>query len=95
MMVAKQTIQAIDINQLFEVLQDEVRKTVKTELQNLNAKPAKELLTPREVAEEFGMTESYWRKQIFIRAIPFVKMGKAVRLKRKDIEAFIEDNEVA
>ena len=93
-MVNNQPIQAIDLNQLFATLQDEVRKTVKAELQSLNAKPAKELLTPRETAEEFGMTESYWRKQIFNKTIPIVKMGKSVRLKRADIERFIEDNKI-
>lgn len=94
-MINNHPIQAIDIRELLAKLQDEVKKTVRVELQNITkAKPSKQLLTLRETATEFGMTESYWRKQVFNRNIPFVKMGKSVRLKRKDIEEFIENNKI-
>ena len=86
--------QAIDIYGLLETFVDEVQQTVKQEIKNLNAKPKKELLSPAEVSEEYGMTESYWRKQIFYRTIPIVKMGKSVRLRRQDVEQFIEDNKI-
>lgn len=87
-------VQAVDINALFSTLADEVRRAVKQEIKSLEAKPKKDLLSTAEAAEEYGMTESYWRKQIFYRTIPVVKMGKSVRLRRKDIEAFIEENKI-
>jgi len=88
-------LQAIDISQLFTTLQSEIKQIVRSELKSLTTNQPKELLTVKEVSKYYGMTESYWRKQIFNKTIPIVKMGKSVRLRRKDIEAFIEDNEVA
>ena len=88
------TIQAVDIRGLMATLADEVRQTIKQEMKQLTAKVKKELLSPSEVAEEYGMTESYWRKQIFHRTIPVVKMGKSVRLRREDVERFIEENKI-
>ena len=86
------TIQAVDIHALIGDLAQEMQRTVKEAVKNLNAAPRKELLKPAEAAKEYGMTEGYWRKQIFNRTIPYVKMGKSVRLRRRDIEAFIENN---
>ena len=88
-------VQAIDISQLFTTLQSEIKQIIRTELKSLTTNKPKELLTVKEVSKYYGMTESYWRKQIFNKTIPVAKMGKSVRLRRKDIEAFIEDNEVA
>ena len=88
-------LQAIDISQLFTTLQSEIKQIVRSELKSLTTNQPKELLTVKEGSKYYGMTESYWRKQIFNKTIPIVKMGKSVRLRRKDIEAFIEDNEVA
>ena len=93
-MAKLQPIQTVDINGLFSILIEEVRRAVKEEVKHINIPPKKELLKPSEAAKEYGMTEAYWRKQIFYKKIPIVKMGKAVRLKRKDIEKFIEMNEV-
>lgn len=88
------TIPVIDIHGLLVTLADEVRLTVKEEIKKLNAPARKELLSLAEVSQEYGMTEAYWRKQVFNRTIPVVKMGKSVRLRRKDIEAFIEDKKI-
>jgi excisionase family DNA binding protein len=95
MMANHTPLQAIDISQLFTTLQSEIKQIVRSELKSLTTNQPKELLTVKEVSKYYGMTESYWRKQIFNKTIPIVKMGKSVRLRRKDIEAFIEDNEVA
>ena len=94
MMANHTPLQAIDISQLFTTLQSEIKQIVKSELKSLTTKQPKELLTVKEVSEHYGMTISYWRKQIFNRIIPIVKMGKSVRLKRADIERFIEDNKI-
>ncbi len=87
-------LKAVDLNALFSTLADEVQLAVKQGIKNLNTPAKKELLSSAEAAQEYGMTESYWRKQIFHRTIPIIKMGKSVRLQRKDIEAFIEENKI-
>ena len=94
MMANHPQVQAIDISQLFTTLQSEIKQIVRSELESLTTNQPKELLTVKEVSKYYGMTESYWRKQIFNRTIPIVKMGKSVRLKRADIERFIEDNKI-
>jgi len=52
-------------------------------------------LTPQEVHKEFGFstsTLSKWRMTHL--NLAFSKMGKYIRYKREDIEAFIESNKV-
>ncbi len=93
-MAKLQPIQTVDINGLFSILTEEVRRAVKEEVKHINTPPKKELLKPSEAAKEYGMSEGYWRKLIFNQAIPFTKMGKAVRLRRSDIESFIENNKI-
>jgi len=93
-MAQNQTVTALDIGELFESIRSELKRTVREELERLASTPKKELLTVGEVAQEFGMTESYWRKQIFHRYIPVVKMGKSVRLRRSDVEKFIEERQI-
>ena len=56
---------------------------------------SKEWLNPREVSKEFGFSTSTlakWRMQNL--NLSFSKMGKYIRYKRSDIEAFIESNKV-
>jgi len=55
----------------------------------------KEWLTPKDVSNQYGFstsTTAKWRMQNL--NIPFSKMGKYIRYKRSDIEAFIESNKV-
>ena len=55
----------------------------------------KEWLNPREVNKEFGFSTSTlakWRMNNL--NLPFSKMGKYIRYKRSDIEAFLESNKV-
>jgi len=47
------------------------------------------LLTLREVEQLTGRKVTTWRKAIYRREIPFVKLGKSIRLKQSDIEAMI------
>ncbi len=52
-------------------------------------------LTPKELNEEYNFSTSTlakWRMQKI--NLPFSKMGKYIRYKREDIEAFIESNKV-
>jgi excisionase family DNA binding protein len=46
----------------------------------------RQYLTIREVAQEYGNSAAFWRKQILKRGIPFVKAGSAVKIARQDIE---------
>ena len=55
----------------------------------------KEWLNPRELYTEFGFsisTTSKWRMRHI--NLPFSKMGKFIRYRRSDIEAFLESNKV-
>lgn len=55
----------------------------------------KEWLAPQEARKEFGFsisTLAKWRMDNI--NLPFSKMGKYIRYKRSDIEAFIESNKV-
>ena len=55
----------------------------------------KEWLNPRETSKEFGFSTSTlakWRMDNL--NLPFSKMGKYIRYKRSDIEAFIESNKI-
>ena len=56
---------------------------------------SKEWLNPRETSSEYGFSTSTlakWRMDNL--NIPFSKMGKYIRYKRSDIEAFLESNKV-
>ena len=48
-----------------------------------------QLLRVREIPGEFGMTEPYWRKQVFLKTIAYSKLGKAVVVSRDDLAAFV------
>ena len=87
-------VQVVDMRELMGEVVNEVRRVVREEVERIEAPNRKELLTVKEAAEIYGMTPSYWKKQVLHRTIPFVKMGKSVRLKRKDIEEFINDRKI-
>ncbi len=60
-----------------------------------NMTTTNEWLTPNEVNEEFGFSTSTlakWRMKKM--NLIFRKMGKYIKYKRSDIEAFIESNKV-
>lgn len=55
----------------------------------------KEWLNPREVSKKYGFSTSSLAKfRMDKKNIPFSKMGKYIRYKRSDIEAFINSNMV-
>jgi excisionase family DNA binding protein len=45
-------------------------------------------------AQYFGMSEAWMRKQVFRRAIPFFKIGRAVRLQRADLDSYLDSHRV-
>jgi excisionase family DNA binding protein len=47
------------------------------------------LLTPQEAAEQLGISLRFVRRLIFERRIPFIKVGRYVRIAASDLDAFI------
>lgn len=52
------------------------------------------LLTVAEAAERLNVGETFIRRLIFQRRIPFSKIGYYVRIAESDLDAFIESNRV-
>ena len=47
------------------------------------------LLTPQEAADRLGTSLRFVRRLVFERRIPFVKVGRHVRIAASDLDAFI------
>jgi len=47
------------------------------------------LLTPQEAAERLGTSLRFVRRLVFQRRIPFIKVGRHVRIATSDLDAFI------
>jgi excisionase family DNA binding protein len=50
-----------------------------------------DLLTVEQAAEFMNITNHFVRRLIRERRIPFVKVGRLVRLRRSDIEAYLDE----
>lgn len=55
---------------------------------------SKRWLNPKELADEYGFTESNQGKLRMRRAIPFSKIGNYIRYDRNEIDLWIESNKV-
>jgi excisionase family DNA binding protein len=49
------------------------------------------LLDTVEIAEQLNMSVSTIRKWVHFKFIPHIKLGRAVRFREKDVEAWIEE----
>ena len=47
------------------------------------------LLDVKELAKLTNTSEAFWRKVVFERQIPIVKVGRLVRINPSDVEAFL------
>jgi excisionase family DNA binding protein len=47
------------------------------------------LYTIKELVDQFGATEWFWRSQIWGGRLPFVQVGRKMFIDREDIEGFI------
>jgi excisionase family DNA binding protein len=47
------------------------------------------LLTPQEAADRLGTSLRFVRRLIFERRIPFIRVGRHVRIAASDLDAFI------
>jgi excisionase family DNA binding protein len=52
------------------------------------------LLTPQEAADRLGTSLRFVRRLIFERRIPFIKLGRHVRIAASDVDAFIAGGRV-
>lgn len=50
------------------------------------------LLTLQECAERTSTSLRWWRRAVFEKRIPYVKLGALVRVNESDLERFIEAN---
>lgn len=50
------------------------------------------LLTLAECAERTNTSERWWKRAVFERRIPVVKVGRFVRVDEADLEAFLKAN---
>jgi excisionase family DNA binding protein len=50
-----------------------------------------QLLTFSVVAKRTQLSESFWRKAVRRRLLPFIKIGRAVRLRQDDVVRFLEE----
>jgi excisionase family DNA binding protein len=49
-----------------------------------------ELWTLKETAKYTRMSLAFWRKQLWLRSIPAIKIGRAVRLDAEAVRSFLE-----
>jgi excisionase family DNA binding protein len=52
----------------------------------------KRLYTIKEMTNELGATDWFWRTQIWAGRLPFVQVGRKIFVDRQDIEVFIEEH---
>lgn len=52
------------------------------------------LLTTKEAAEMLRFSPSYMRELVMKRKLPYVKLGRAVRFCKEDIEKLVKENYV-
>ena len=85
----------IDSAPIIQAVTEQVQSAIASAVKTLASTSKKELLTVDDAANEYGQSIFYWRRLIKEKEIPYAKLGKSVRIRRKDIEAFIEDRMIA
>jgi excisionase family DNA binding protein len=58
----------------------------------MSREKVQELLRAKEAAQFLNVSENTVRMWIWQRRLPVVRLGRAVRLRRQDLEDFIDDN---
>ena len=83
----------IDPADLFSAMMATIRAQVLSEQQS---KPQQSqgprLLTPKQAGEYLGRTESATRQLIHKRLLPVVRIGRNVRIDRRDLDRLIDEN---
>jgi excisionase family DNA binding protein len=57
--------------------------------------PLDQFLSIARLAKETNMSEPFWRKAVLEKRIPYIKIGRAVRVRRSALERYLADREVA
>jgi excisionase family DNA binding protein len=88
----QQLKQAIEHHrQALEALQEALLAELDSRRQEVNGHHQRELLSIKEVCEELGMGKSWVYHRLRSREIPSITLGGAVKVKRTDLNEFIED----
>jgi excisionase family DNA binding protein len=83
----------IDPQHLFAAFVATIRAQVLTEQQRRPQSPTtNRLFTPKQAGEYLGRTESAVRQMIFKKQIRVVRIGRNVRLDRRDLDMLIDEN---
>jgi excisionase family DNA binding protein len=59
-----------------------------------NSDDYKQYLSITQMAVETSMSQAYWRKAVFHRQIPIVKVGRRVLIRRSDLHSFMESRRI-
>jgi excisionase family DNA binding protein len=59
-----------------------------------NLRASEALLTVSQAAERLNIREGHLRRLLFERRIPFIKVGRLVRIRESALRAYVEDNTV-
>ena len=54
--------------------------------------PVKRLFSVKELVKEIGVTEWFWRSQIWDGQLPYVQIGRKMFIDSQDLEDFIKKN---
>jgi excisionase family DNA binding protein len=82
---------------LLENVLSVIRAQVKAEMQSSQpSKPAPQnrLLTVPQAAEFLGRTDKAIRQLVHKKTIPVVRIDRAIRIDRRDLEALVEQNRI-
>ena len=61
----------------------------------MRARHTKEYLSIPDAATDTGLSQSFWRKAIRSKQIPYYKMGRLVKIARSDLEGWIESRRIS
>jgi len=63
----------------------------KGDAQNMSVK---RLYSIKELVKEIGVTEWFWRTQIWNGKLPYIQVGRKILIDREDVELFIKKNKL-
>ena len=56
--------------------------------------PKKRLLSIKDLVTEFGITDWFWRTQIWDKKLPYIQVGRKMFIDRQDVESFLDKNKI-
>jgi len=52
----------------------------------------KRLLSIKDLVAEYGITDWFWRTQVWDKHLPYIQVGRKMFIDRDDVESFLEHN---